>query len=108
MSDAAGTLAGGSGLSENQRVESYNKEKKKELKLFGLILTNDGEVEGSLTETKAVPQLNSVAATVFLLSTADCQFAADVTALDGDIFCPFLDLYTVHRVHLSHTIHLII
>lgn len=84
MSDAAGILAGGSGLSEDQRVASYNKDKRKEL--FGLILTNNGEVEGSLTETKAVSQLNGVTAAVFLLSTADCQFATDVTALDGDIF----------------------
>lgn len=86
MSDAAGTFAGGSGLSKDHRVVNYNKEKNEELKLFGLILTNDGEVEGSLTETKAVPQLNGVTAAVFLLSTADCQFAADVTALDGDFF----------------------
>lgn len=49
MSDAAGTLAGGSGLSEDQRFGSYQKEKKKELKPFELICTNDGEVEGSLT-----------------------------------------------------------
>lgn len=86
MSEAAGTLAGGSGLSEDQSIVSYNKGKKREWKLFGLILTNDGEVEGSLAETKAVPQLNGVTAAVFLLPTADCQFAADVTALDGDIF----------------------
>lgn len=86
MSDAAGTFAGGSGLSEDQRVVSSSREKRKLLKLLGLILTDDGEVEGSLTETKAVPQLNSVTAAVFLLSTADCQLTADVTALDGDIF----------------------
>lgn len=86
MSDAAGTLAGGSGLSEDQSVVSCNKEEKKEPKLFGLILTNDGEVEGRLTEPNAVPQLNGVTAAVFLLPTADCQFAADVTALNGDIF----------------------
>lgn len=61
---------------------SVNEQKKKELKLFGLILTNNCEVEGRLTETKAVPQLNGVTAAVLLLSTADCQFAADVTALD--------------------------
>lgn len=86
MSDAAGTLAGGSGLSKEQMLVSYNKEPEEEQQLFELILTNDGEVEGSLTEAKAIPQLNGVTPAVFLLSTADCQFTADVRALNGDIF----------------------
>lgn len=86
MSDAAGTLAGGSGLSKEQMLVSYNQEPEEEQQLFELILTNNGEVEGSLTEAKAIPQLNGVTPTVFLLSTADCQFTADVTALNGDIF----------------------
>lgn len=99
MSDAAGTLAGGSGLSKEQKFVRDHLESEEEQQLFELTLTNDGEVEGSLTEAKAVPQFNGVASTMFLLSTADRQFTAGVTALNGDIFCSFLDLHTA-RIHL--------
>lgn len=81
---------------------TFSEESEEKQQLFGMTPTNDSEVEGSLSEAKAVPQLNGVTSTVFLLSTADCQFTADVTALNGDIFCSFLDLYTAHLIHSTH------
>lgn len=98
MSDAAGTLAGGSGLSKEQMFVRDNLESEEEEQLFEPTLTNDGEVEGSLTEAEAVPQFNGVTSTMFLLSTADGQFTAGVTALNGDIFCSFLDLCTARTL----------
>lgn len=98
MSEAAGTLAGGSGLSKEQMFVRHRLESEEE-QLLEATLTDDGEVEGSLTEAKAVPQFDGVTSTMFLLSTADRQFTAGVTALNGDIFCSFLDLHTA-RKHL--------
>lgn len=53
--------------------------------VFQLFLTDDGEVEGGLSETKAVPQLDGVTAAVLLLTAGDGQFTAAVRALNGDI-----------------------
>lgn len=50
-----------------------------------VFLTDDGEVEGGLSEAVAVLQLDGVAATVFLLPAADGQPAAAVVTLDGDV-----------------------
>lgn len=50
-----------------------------------MFLTHDGQVEGGLSEAVGVPQLDGVAATVFLLPAADGQFTAAVAADDGDV-----------------------
>lgn len=50
-----------------------------------MFLTDDGEVEGGLSEAIAVPQLDGVTPTVFLLTTGDGEFTAAVAALDGDV-----------------------
>lgn len=55
-------------------------------------LTNNGEVEGSLTEAIVVPQFNGVAAAVLLLATGNGQLTAAVAALDGDVGQTLLDL----------------
>ena len=47
--------------------------------------TNDGEVERGLAQAVDVPQLDGVTAAVFLLSAADGQLTAAVTALYGDV-----------------------
>lgn len=53
--------------------------------MLQMFLTHDGEVEGSLAEAVGIPQLDGVAAAVFLLPAADGQFTAAVTTDDGDI-----------------------
>lgn len=50
-----------------------------------MFLTNNGEVEGGLTEAVAVPQLDGVTPTVILLPAGDGQFTAGVGALYGDV-----------------------
>lgn len=91
MSEAAGTLAGGSGLSEgDQRRGQLHLEAAVLIRATLFInriqfLTNNSEVECGLTEAVAVLQLDGVAATVLLLSTSDGQFTAAVIALYGRI-----------------------
>lgn len=46
--------------------------------VFQLFLTNNGEVECSLSESEAVPQLDGVTAAVLLLTAGDGQLTAAV------------------------------
>lgn len=55
-------------------------------------LTDNGEVEGSLTEAVVVSQFNGVAAAVLLLATCNGQLTATVAALDRDVGRTLLDL----------------
>lgn len=57
-----------------------------------MFLTDDGEVEGGLSEAVAVPQLDGVASTVFLLTAGDGEFTAAVRTVDGDVSRALLDL----------------
>lgn len=59
-------------------------------------LTDDGEVEGGLSEADGVPQLDGVTAAVFLLTAGDGEFTAAVGAHDGDIRRALLDLTDRH------------
>lgn len=53
--------------------------------MLPVFLTDDSEVEGSLSEAVAVPQLDGVTAAVILLTAGDGQFTAGVSALYGDV-----------------------
>lgn len=64
--------------------------------MLQMFLTDDGEVEGGLSEAVAVPQLDGVTPTVILLTAGDGQFTAAVSALYGDVSWALLDL-TTHK-----------
>ncbi len=66
-------------------------------------LTDNGEVERGLSEAKAVPQLDGVTATVFLLTADDGEFTAAVCAFYGDVTRALLDLTTHTHTH-THNI----
>ena len=62
--------------------------------MFQLFLTNNGKVEGVLSQAKAVPQLDGITATVLLLAAGDGQLTAVFRALDRDVGQALLDLTT--------------
>lgn len=62
--------------------------------MFQPFLTDDGKVEGVLSQAKAVPQLDGITAAVLLLTAGDGQLTAAVRALNGDVGQALLDLTT--------------